>query len=463
MTFANSIGATGLDRGYSISVDSSGNSYVTGFFRETVDFDPGAGTTNLTSAGGSDTFIAKYNSDGTLAWAKNVGGTGHDFAYSIEVDSSGNSYVTGAFNGTADFDPGAGTTNLTSAGSSDVFIAKYNSDGTLAWAKNVGGTISDYGQSIAIDSSGNSYVTGYFYGTADFDPGAGTTNLTSAGTSDTFIAKYNSDGTLDWAKNVGGTNGDQGQSIQVDSSGNSYITGNFQGTADFDPGAGTTNLTSAGNDDAFIAKYNSDGTLAWAKNSGGTDFDIGYSIEVDSSGNSYVTGYFQGTVDFDPGAGTTNLTSAGVKDVFIAKYNSDGTLDWAKNVGGTSDDVSYSISVDSSGNSYVTGIFQGTADFDPGAGTTNLTSAGNDDAFIAKYDSDGALVWAKNVGGTSDDYGQSIEVDSSGNSYVTGYFSGTADFDPGAGTANLTSAGSSDVFLLKLDSDGNLVSAVAQT
>ncbi|MEP0393823.1 MAG: SBBP repeat-containing protein, partial [Nitratireductor sp.] len=187
------------------------------------------------------------------------------------------------------------------------------------------------------------------------------------------------------------------------------------------------------------------------------------SIEVDSSGNSYVTGYFQGTVDFDPGAGTTNLTSAGVKDVFIAKYNSDGTLDWAKNVGGTSDDVSYSISVDSSGNSYVTGTFQGTADFDPGAGTTNLTSAGNDDAFIAKYDSDGALVWAKNVGGTSDDYGQSIEVDSSGNSYVTGYFQGTADFDPGAGTANLTSAGSSDVFLLKLDSDGNLVSAVAQT
>ncbi|MEP1906348.1 MAG: SBBP repeat-containing protein, partial [Nitratireductor sp.] len=463
MTFPIVIGGTSTDRGVSVSVDSSGNSYVTGTFRDTVDFDPGAGTTNLTGAGNDDTFIAKYNSDGTLAWAKSAGGTGSDYGRSIAVDSSGNSYVTGNFSGTADFDPGAGTTNLTSAGSDDAFIAKYNSDGTLAWAKNVGGTDFDIGYSIEVDSSGNSYVTGTFQGTADFDPGAGTTNLTSAGDSDVFIAKYDSDGALVWAKSVGETNTDRGNSISVDSSGNSYVTGEFRNTVDFDPGAGTTNLTSAGNRDVLIAKYDSDGALVWAKNVGGTSSDTSYSIEVDSSGNSYVTGNFSGTADFDPGAGTANLTSAGSSDVFIAKYDSDGALAWAKNVSGTSGDEGYSISVDSSGNSYVTGFFQGTADFDPGAGTTDLTSAGGSDVFIAKYNSDGALVWAKNVGGTSYDQGQSISVDSSGNSYVTGYFQGTADFDPGAGTANLTSAGGSDGFIAKYDSDGNFVSVVAQT
>ncbi|MEP3118143.1 MAG: SBBP repeat-containing protein, partial [Alphaproteobacteria bacterium] len=463
MTFPIVIGGTSTDRGVSVSVDSSGNSYVTGTFRDTVDFDPGAGTTNLTGAGNDDTFIAKYNSDGTLAWAKSAGGTGSDYGRSIAVDSSGNSYLTGNFSGTADFDPGAGTTNLTSAGSDDAFIAKYNSDGTLAWAKNVGGTDFDIGYSIEVDSSGNSYVTGTFQGTADFDPGAGTTNLTSAGDSDVFIAKYDSDGALVWAKSVGETNTDRGNSISVDSSGNSYVTGEFRNTVDFDPGAGTTNLTSAGNRDVLIAKYDSDGALVWAKNVGGTSSDTSYSIEVDSSGNSYVTGNFSGTADFDPGAGTANLTSAGSSDVFIAKYDSDGALAWAKNVSGTSGDEGYSISVDSSGNSYVTGFFQGTADFDPGAGTTDLTSAGGSDVFIAKYNSDGALVWAKNVGGTSYDQGQSISVDSSGNSYVTGYFQGTADFDPGAGTANLTSAGGSDGFIAKYDSDGNFVSVVAQT
>ncbi|WP_323796380.1 SBBP repeat-containing protein [Nisaea sp.] len=461
--FANGVGGTGGDQGRSITVDSGGNSYVTGRFQGTVDFDPRAGTANLASAGNDDVFIAKYDSSGDLLWAKNVGGTSIDRGESIQVDSSGNSYVTGYFSGTADFDPGAGTANLTSAGFDAVFIAKYDSSGDLLWAKNVGGTSIDTGQSIAIDSSGNSYVTGDFGGTADFDPGAGTANLTSAGGQDVFIARYDASGDLLWAKNVGGTNADLGHSITVDSSGNSYVTGRFQGTADFDPGAGTANLTSAGSEDVFIAKYDSSGDLAWAKNVGGTNTDRGHSIQVDSSGNSYVTGYFNGTADFDPGAGTANLTSAGSSDVFIAKYDNGGDLLWAKNVGGTLSDYGRSIQVDSSGNSYVTGSFSGTADFDPGAGTVNLTAAGLEDVFIAKYGSNGDLVWAKSVGGASEDVGESIKVDSSGNSYVTGYFRDIADFDPGSGTENLTSAGSTDVFLLKLDSDGNFVSVSSET
>ena len=322
-----------------------------------------------------------------------VGGSFEDVGHSIAVDGSGNVYVTGNFQSIVDFDPGTDTTNLASVSLNDVFFAKYNSSGALVWAKSVGGINDDVGYSIAVDDSGNVYVTGYFEDTVDFDPGADTTNLTSTGFDDVFFAKYNSSGALAWVKNVGGSNtSDVGYSIAVDGSGNVYVTGLFQGTVDFDPGAGTTNLTSAGDGDVFFAKYNSSGALVWAKNVGGSNNDVGYSIAVDGSSNVYVTGYFQGTADFDPNAGTTNLTSAGSADVFFAKYNSSGALVWAKNVGGTNYDVGYSIAVNGSGNVYLTGNFEGTADFDPDAGTTNLTSAGYDDLFFAKYDENGSLI-----------------------------------------------------------------------
>ncbi|QLE56732.1 DUF4347 domain-containing protein [Nostoc sp. TCL26-01] len=457
LIWAKNLGASSSDLGLSIEVDSAGNIYTTGHFQGTADFDPGSGTTNLTSTGGSlDIFISKLNSDGSFAWAKNLGGSSTDIGYSIAVDSAGNIYTTGYFAGTADFDPGSGTTNLTSTGggsTQDIFISKLNSDGSFAWAKNLGGSSTDEGFSIAVDSTGNIYTTGYFAGTADFDPGSGTTNLTSAvGTQDIFISKLNSDGSFAWAKNLGGSSTDIGYSIAVDSAGNIYTTGYFRGTADFDPGSGTTNLTSAvGTQDIFISKLNSDGSFAWAKNLGGSSTDIGYSIAVDSAGNIYTTGYFAGTADFDPGSGTTNLTSAGSNDIFISKLNSDGSFAWAKNFGASSTDIGYSIAVDSAGNIYTTGYFSGTADFDPGSGTTNLSSANSSfDIFISKLNSDGSFAWAKNLGGSSTDIGYSIAVDSAGNIYTTGYFRGTADFDPGSGTTNLSSAGSDDIFIVKL-------------
>ena len=383
----------------------------------------------------------------TYAWAKKLGGSSSDLGNSIATDSAGNVYITGSFFWTADFDPGVGTANLTSAGGTDIFISKLNSDGSFAWAKNLGGSSFDYGNSIATDSAGNVYTTGYFYETADFDPGAGTANLTSAGGTDIFISKLNSDGTFAWAKNLGGISGDYGNSIATDSAGNVYTTGYFYETADFDPGAGTANLTSAGGTDIFISKLNSDGTFAWAKQFGGSSDDNGYSIATDSAGNVYTTGwFFLRTANFDPGAGT----SAGSVDIFISKLNSDGSFAWAKNLGGSSFDYGNSIATDSAGNVYTTGYFYETADFDPGAGTANLTSAGGTDIFISKLNSDGTFAWAKNLGGSSGDRGQGIAVDSGGNVYTTGNFEGKADFDPGAGTFNLTSAGSLDIFISKL-------------
>ncbi len=447
--WAKSVGGTGDLIGRSIAVDALGNVYTTGPFLETVDFDPGAGVMNLTSQGHDDIFVKKLDSLGNLVWVKSVGGTSFDGGYSIAVDAQGNVYTTGYFVGTVDFDPGAGTVNLTSQGGSDIFIQKLDALGDLVWAKSVGGTGNDIGGSIAVDAQGNVYTTGDFRGIVDFDPGAGTADLTSQGENDVFIQKLDALGDLIWAKSVGETSYDYGYSIAVDVLGNVYTTGYFSGTVDFDPGAGTVNLTSQGGNDIFIQKLDALGDLVWAKSVGGTGNDNGRSIAVDAQGNVYTTGDFRGTVDFDPGAGIVNLTSQGGSDIFIQKLDALGDLVWVKSMGGNSTDFGESIAVDSQGNVYTTGDFRGIVDFDPGAGTTNLTSQGEIDFFIQKLDALGNLVWAKSVGGTSNDGGNSIAVDAQGNVYTTGYFWGTVDFDPGAGTAYLTAQGY-DFFVQKL-------------
>ena len=328
-----------------------------------------------------------------------------------------------------------GNTTLTSAGEYDLFIAKIDKDGNFLWAKKVGGVGPEYGNSIAVDGSGNSYITGYFFGTATF----GNTTLTSAGWTEIFIAKIDASGNFLWAKKAGGTNNDYGYSIAVDGSGNSYTIGGFEGTATF----GNISLTSVKDSngkftkDIFITKLDANGNFLWAKKAGGTDIDSGNSIAVDGSGNSYITGSFDGTITF----GNNTLTSSGSSDIFIAKLDGSGNYLWAKKTGGTSVDSGNSIAVDGSGNSYITGFFYGTATF----GNTTLTSAGGGDVFISKLDNNGNFIWTKKADGTGDDSGNSIAIDGSGNSYTIGNFQGTATF----GNTTLTSAGY-DIFIAKI-------------
>jgi len=454
-------GGVGNEFSESTVVDSTGNIYTTGRFASTVDFDPGVGTSNLTSAGSSDVFVSKLDASGNLLWAKSFGAAAADAGLSIAVDSTGNVYTTGFFASTVDFDPGAGTTNLTTAGSSDVFISKLDASGNLVFAKRFGGGISDLGYSIAVDSTGNIYTTGFFQDTVDFDPSAGTTNLTTAGLSDIFISKLDASGNLVFAKRFGAAEADAGRSIALDSTGNIYTAGYFEQTVDFDPSAGTTNLTSAGRSDVFVSKLDSSGNLVFAKRFGAAETDVGLSVAVDSTGNVYTTGYFEQTVDFDPGAGTTDLTTGGGSDVFVSKLDASGNLVFAKRFGGSNDDGGISISVDSNGNIHTTGYFEERVDFDPGAGTSNLTSAGGTDVFVSKIDSSGNLLLAKSFGGTANDVGRSITFDSTGNIYTTGEFAGTVDFDPGTGTTNLISAGGNDVFILRLDPSGDARASAA--
>jgi hypothetical protein len=227
------------------------------------------------------------------------------------------------------------------------------------------------------------YTTGWFEGTTDFDPGPGVFNLSSAGRPDTFVSKLDSAGNFVWAKQMRGTAGG-GSGIAVDGAGSVYTTGWFQGTTDFDPGPGTSNLSSADSADIFVSKLDRDGSLIWVKQMGGTSYDAGSGIAVDAAGNVYTTGYFGGTADFDPGPDTFNLSSAGGPDIFVSKLNSAGNSVWAKQMGGMNGDAGYGIAVDAAGNVYTTGLFISTADFDSGPGTFNLSSAGGPDIFVSK-------------------------------------------------------------------------------
>jgi hypothetical protein len=399
--------------------------------------------------------------DGGFGWARAMGGASTEGGDDLFVDTSGNVYTTGTFEGSADFDPGPGTFYLSSLSIRDIFISKLDSSGNFLWAKAIGGYI-DYpsrNPSISVDPSGNIYVTSVFGGTVDFDPGAGRFYLTSAGFSDIFILKLNSSGNFLWARSMGGAEYDGASGISADSSGNVYTTGGFTGTVDFDPGVGTFNLTSADGGDIFISKLDRDGNFVWVRSTSGSSGSSG--IFLDTSGNVYTTGCFSGTVDFDPGAETFFLTSAGGGDIFISKLDSNGDFIWAKALGGTTNDSGRDITVDTSGNVYTIGIFQESEAFLPPGAWANLGI--HWDIFVSKLDNAGNLVWFKVVSGmgSTDLYPGGISVDTSGNVYTTGYFANTFDFDPGEGTFNLTSAGESDIFILKLDGGGNFVWAKA--
>ena len=326
-----------------------------------------------------------------------------------------------------------GSTTLESSGSQDIFVTKLDNRGNWLWAKKAGGTDSDYGYGIAVDASGNSYVIGCFYSaTATF----GSTTLTGNGYNNIFVAKLDSSGNWLWAKNAKESPYDYGHGIDVDASGNSYVTGYFYNSVTF----GSTTLTSSGGADIFVAKLDSSGNWLWANNAGGTSDECGNGIAVDDSGNSYVTGYFYDSATFS----STTLTNNGVYDIFITKLDSSGNWLWAKKAGGSSNDSGNGIAVDAIGNSYVTGYFDSNATF----GSTTLTSNGDYDIFIAKLDNCGNWLWANNAGGTSDDRGTSTAVDASRNSYVTGYFYDSATF----GSTTLTSNGGYDtnIFVTKV-------------
>ncbi|MDP1725934.1 MAG: SBBP repeat-containing protein [Bacteroidota bacterium] len=457
LQWAKSMGGTSYGTGNGITIDKQGNTYTTGYFEKTVDFDPGAAVYSLSAKGAEDIFISKLDAGGNFVWVKQVGGLSlesyKECGYDIDLDGNGNVYVTGYFIETVDFDPGAGIYNLTSFGGEDIFLLKLDANGNFVSVKQMGGKSDDYAKNSFLDKSGNIFTTGGFMDTADFDPGTGVYQLTSAGSYDIFVSKLDAAGNFVWVRHVGGSEPDGPKSIAVDDLGNVYFTGFFQDTVDFDPGVAKFLIPAFGAElDIFVAKLDSSGNYVWAKQMGGQSRDYPNRMGLDAAGNVYVAGVYFSLADFDPGPGNVNLSSAGYYDVFIMKLNGSGNLMWAKSLGGIGNDFAHGFHVDASGNAFVIGNFQYISDFDPDPLVNFvLTSKGGYDMYIAKLDSLGKFVWAKQFGGTGFEAGICTVTDTAGNIYASGNFMGTCDFDPNAGTSNLTSSSDGDIFVLKLN------------
>ena len=444
-------GYTSDDEALTMDVNNDGSVVIGGYFRNTVDFDPGTGVENKTAVGGRDIFIQKLDSEGNLLWINNFGSSSDDEVISLETDVFGNVYATGYFGNTIDFDPSAGEASLTSSGAADIYVVKYDVDGNYEWAFSLGsGTFSnEFARKIALDSDGNVYVSGYCRGTMDFDPGSGVAEYTAVGGVDVFVMKLDSDGNFIWMNGVGSTGNDE--SVGMDVSGdNVYVTGYMSSSVDFNPSGTPEVLTSAGGWDVFIWKLDADGNHQWARNFGGTANEYCWSLEADNAGNISYTGTFENTVDFNPGVGTSELTSNGGSDIYLAKMSPDGDLIYAYNFGSAANDGGLGLSFDEYNSTYLTGYFTLSTDFDASAADNILTSEGGSDIFILKIDSLGNHIWAKRMGGSMDDGGIDSKINSEDELFVTGSFRSTADFDPSSGTEELTSLGQRDHFVVKL-------------
>jgi Secretion system C-terminal sorting domain len=420
----------------------------------------------------------------TYQWSKGFGGD-NDFAKmgNTAVDNQGNVFTCGIFKGTKDFDPGIGVANLTASGRNyDIFICKLNSLGNYEWAYKFGASFAEDKCSLALDNSGNVYVTGNMLGTIDFDPGAGIVNLSpsSPGNSNTFILKLTNNGLFSWVKQLtGGEN--IPQSLKIDNANNIVLVGKkFLGTTDFDPSAGVENsLTTTS---LFYVKLNTNGDFLWAK-SINQNFNIDfYDVAFDSLNNIYFTGTVnQGPTDFDPSTALFELTVP-IEGVFVLKNTSDGDFVWVKAISCNNPIVPESIAVDSNNNVFISGNFQGTADFDPSAAVYNLvsnvpTGAGSPakHIFVEKLNSDGSFAWVNRTGQILNEFDSGYNInynsgsvlagkmalDSSGNVIQSGTFQGNFNF----GTINTFSEfcqncgnvqypRSKDIFLTQIDTNG---------
>lgn len=395
----------------------------------------------------------------SFEWGGRFGGIGEDVIRAMHVDEDGNSYTTGYFTDTADFDISSNEIDLTSNGFYDVFVQKTNADGVFEWAVSFGSELFDYGTGISTDSQGNVYITGYFDQTIDFDPGPAEFNLTSQGGGDVFILKLDSNGEFVWAKSVGGTGYEESTSIGVDELGNVYVIGYIYETIDFDPGEDEFLVSSQGAADTFLLILNSAGDFVNVYSYGGVEQDLALEIVVKSSAEIILSGFFEGTADLDPRPFNDYLVTASEGAAgYVMQIDASGAITNIANTDG-GNITTYTAATDAQNNMYIAGIFDGTVNFDPASGNSEftLTSSLAFNGFILKVTPEGTVAWARQIAADDSNFIYDIEIGSDATVYATGFFSGTADFDPSPTEEFLLtkeSENSSDAFLLVLDGEG---------
>jgi hypothetical protein len=368
----------GTDDADGIGVDPLGRTSISGGFDGTASFGPAG---SLTSAGSADIFAAGYGPSGRIRWARRFGGPGPDQAFDSDADSNGNALITGSFNRSVDF----GGTILNSRGGllpryGDAFVLKLDSHGRTRWVRQIGGPRSDGGDEIATGPGDQAFVIGDANGDVEFTP---TTILRASGGRDSWAARYRRNGSLVFARLLGGPGEQQAHGISADPESRTLVTGEFQGESQF----GTKSLVSDGpREDIYLAKLGRRGSVIWAKRFGDADFEIGRGVDADAQGNVYFTGEFAGTVQL----GRFTLTSAGGNDSFVAKADPNGNVLWATRMGGPGTESGPEIEVAPDGTTYVSGRFSETAQF----GRRTLTTTGARGAFVAKVSPAGRFIWA---------------------------------------------------------------------
>jgi len=370
----------------------------------------------------------------SFEWAISAGGTLHDKTRGIAVDPAGNILLTGEFTGTATF----GEQTLTAVGSMDFFVAKVDPSGKFLWVRTGGGDLIDRGYAVASDHAGNCYVTGHFQSSeAKFDQ----LTIKTVGDYDLFVAKYDSQGKLDWLKSGGGTGYDYGHGIAADKLGNVFVTGAIVGEG----AIGAEPLGHPGPAHVFCLAMNPEGKVNWIRTAEGQGSSSGHGIAADQQGNCYVGGYASGNSSF----GGRRLTTPTGHDILVAKFDAQGKLGWLHEGHGSSNAMIHEITVDGGGSVWASGMFQGELKL----ADRNVANQGQHDMLLTSFDSLGKRLWTKTAGGAGIDYGLGVATDGHGNSYLTGSFTGRVEFD---GTPHTSSSPASDIQIVKYDRTGTL-------
>ncbi|MCB9555063.1 MAG: hypothetical protein H6707_03090 [Deltaproteobacteria bacterium] len=378
-------------------------------------------------AGSSD---AGSSPGGKHLWSLRFGDSESERVLGVGSDALGNVYITGVFRGSIDF--GGGT--LTAGGHDDMFVASFSKGGKYRWAKVFGDKGAERGEAIAVDSSGNSFITGSFQTKINF----GGSDLLDAGLSDIFVVSFDKDGKHRWSRRFGSANNEHPYNVALDRVGNVYFSGLFQLQADFGQGP----LTSAGSFDAYLASYANDGKPRWAKRFGGKGSDYAHGIGTDAQGNVYLQGSFEDTIDL----GGTVHSSAGNYDVFLVSFDKDGKQRWSARHGGTETEQARGAAVDDAGNFYVCGRIWGDSNF----GGSALKHAGSADIYLAAYDKDGKHRWSKRFGDADEDSANALVIDPLGRIYLAGYFHKSLNL----GGATFNALGWEDGYVASFDAQG---------
>ena len=440
------LGGSGADYGNEVALDCEGNIIIVGQTDSPLPWPPEIPTPSVYGPRGlNDAFVAKVTPDGrTLLWVTILGGSKQDYGYGVAVDAACNIFVTGRtysddFHVLDAFD-------AIYNDASDAFVAKLDSLGEVGWSSFLGGSGSDHGLCIAVDADGNALIAGNT-GSQDFPTDNGS-DQTLDGPGDAFVVKISGGGQFLWGRYLGGSDGENGEAIAVDSAGNALITG-LTLSADF-PVLDGFDMTHNGGSDAFVAEVSgSDNRIIWASFLGGNDYDYAKSVAVDSAGDILLTGLTM-SMDF-PTPGGFDTTLNGVRDAFVAKVSSTGErLLWASFLGGSEPGYgSYGngIVADSSDDAIITGL-TAAADF-PTSGGSDTTHNGSYDAFVTKVSTAGRLLWSSFLGGSGEDQGRGVAIDAVDNPVIVG-LSKSADFPTTPGVFDPTHNGGYDAFITKL-------------